>query len=240
MLQLYCNGKHIKPDYIQVGEFWNDMRAILKRFTYPPAEWHPVASAWKSFVKSCSRRMMMMRKNLQVFQVFLPCVVGQIAPRIFFNIDVPLKDCLEFPKLDPFGPTFCVCFHLQDKGDCGDVYKANWEEGEDLSHLKTEEDEFNWLCLSICSRYKLNPNWIFLTQTFYLPYLFRGKALYPKGSSAPCYNCDVLHLWLRSLLNQRLTTTCQSIETQTVHLWFSARPPFAPLPDQWSVTITIF
>ena len=37
-----------------------------------------------------------MKKNLQVFQVLLPCVVGQIAPHIFFNIDVPLKDCLEF------------------------------------------------------------------------------------------------------------------------------------------------
>ena len=41
----------------------------------------------------------------------------------------------------------------------------------------------------------------------------------------------VLQLWLRSLLNQRLATTCQSIETQTAHLWFSARPPFSPLPD---------
>ena len=53
----------------------------------------------------------MMRMNLQVFQVLLPCVVGQIAPRIFFNIDVPLKDCLEFRKLFFFGANFCVCVH---------------------------------------------------------------------------------------------------------------------------------
>ena len=42
-----------------------------------------------------------MKKNLQSSQVFLSYVVGQIAPCVSLNIDVPLKDCLAYPKLGP-------------------------------------------------------------------------------------------------------------------------------------------
>ena len=41
------------------------------------------------------------KKNLQSSQVFLSYVVGQIAPCVSLNIDVPLKDCLAYPKLAP-------------------------------------------------------------------------------------------------------------------------------------------